>query len=394
MRPLGFWKALGASSTRATSKPFWKILLGDAYKNSERFLVPTGGMECSYPCPNPTSADCPRRIVVHGPGDLVAICDSEESCGTVTLDDDDIRLLKIDLPRVASVIASVLGLRGSPRLYFSSRTTWLLGQFSVRLGERIPVYLLLAPSSGMMLGELLSIGRQARERYILLTPDDASIDAACDDLIQADNHCTHLLLPDLIGWESDGSMRCRAPLEQALPRRIESGSAGENIFCRRGKAWEISYRGRPIMIDHSLGMSYLAALLQESGTEIHCLDLRDLGESKSELRGERLVGEMVLEDADEQALEEYRDALNDDALSDEHREWIRLQLAAAEGKDGKPRKSSPKTEKARINVRVAIIRAFKKIEESDRELADHLRQCIKTGNFSSYLSEESWVVEL
>lgn len=148
------------------------------------------------------------------------------------------------------------------------------------------------------------------------------------------------------------------------------------------------------MIDHSLGMSYLAALLQESGTEIHCLDLRDLGESKSELRGERLVGEMVLEDADEQALEEYRDALNDDALSDEHREWIRLQLAAAEGKDGKPRKSSPKTEKARINVRVAIIRAFKKIEESDRELADHLRQCIKTGNFSSYLSEESWVVEL
>ena len=148
------------------------------------------------------------------------------------------------------------------------------------------------------------------------------------------------------------------------------------------------------MIDHSLGMSYIAALLQRPCTEIHCLDLRALGKPKSELRGERLVGEVAFEVVDEQAIKEYHDILNSDACSDEDREWVRRHLAEVERKDGKPRKDSPEAERARINVRVAITRAYGDIEKIDPELEKHLRQCIRTGNCPSYLSDESWVVEL
>jgi len=71
---LRVWRRVEALPVPAGVEVQWKELLGDDCSLLEPFLKPEQRLATSYPCPHPVHDDCPRRVVQHGPADIVAVC--------------------------------------------------------------------------------------------------------------------------------------------------------------------------------------------------------------------------------------------------------------------------------------------------------------------------------
>ena len=68
------WRRVEALQVAAGVDEQWTELLGDDLRVLEPYLKPEQQLATSYPCPHPVHDDCPRRVVHHGPGDIVAVC--------------------------------------------------------------------------------------------------------------------------------------------------------------------------------------------------------------------------------------------------------------------------------------------------------------------------------
>lgn len=71
---LRVWRRVEALPCPAGVDAQWRELLGDDLRHVEPFLKPEQRLATSYPCPHPVHDDCPRRVVHHGPDDIVAVC--------------------------------------------------------------------------------------------------------------------------------------------------------------------------------------------------------------------------------------------------------------------------------------------------------------------------------
>jgi maltose-binding protein MalE len=189
--------------------------------------------------------------------------------------------------------------------------------------------------------------------------------------------------------------------------------AAENVFRRAGQSWVVSFRGRPTFyIKDCTGMRYIAQLLGRPYKTISAVELveivskqnpknlrvplRSFGQPDGDASEPRHGGEGIYhgQKIDLKALRSYKARLdelkaeleeaeeNSDLASQEsirqEIEQIRAQIAEArESFTSVPRK-------AYEMVKQAIRRALKEIEKSDKELATHLRNSLKTGQECSY----------
>ncbi|RMH00003.1 MAG: hypothetical protein D6705_01640 [Deltaproteobacteria bacterium] len=95
---LRVWRRIEALHVTAGVDQQWRELLGDDFGLIEPYLRPEQSLATSYPCPHPIHDGCPRRVVHHGPGDIVAVCgNASPQCEPVKLSRRDIvvRTLKI-----------------------------------------------------------------------------------------------------------------------------------------------------------------------------------------------------------------------------------------------------------------------------------------------------------
>jgi hypothetical protein len=205
------------------------------------------------------------------------------------------------------------------------------------------------------------------------------------------------------------------------PRSGAAGSAAPvaEAQCRRaGRNWRVTWRGRSVVVDDSIGLAHLAVLLANPRQEIQATDLaRGLavltraaaasagdgdgggraGEGTEAGRAASGGGQQAVLDAT--AVAEYRDRLrqldvesagpdgaDDDAAARAHteRDWLVGQLAAATGLGGRPRAFPDDAERARIAVGKAVRRALARIADADPLIGEHLRQSIRTGTRCSY----------
>jgi len=166
-------------------------------------------------------------------------------------------------------------------------------------------------------------------------------------------------------------------------------------FRREGDYWTVEYAGSTFRLKDTRGVRYLAQLLYEPGREFHALDLVAVD------RGERTADSgdagPVL-DADAKAA--YRRRLEDLQQDiDEAVEWgdreresrarqemdaIAEQIAGAVGLGGRDRRAASVSERARVNVTLAIKSTLSKIADHAPELAQHLSTTIRTGTFCLY----------
>jgi non-specific serine/threonine protein kinase len=157
------------------------------------------------------------------------------------------------------------------------------------------------------------------------------------------------------------------------------------------------------------GLTCLAYLLGHPSTEIHSANLAMVMErATSALDGATMVAaafaDPQLSDSgpmlDSQAKAEYRrrlaelreeldeaSQLNDLGRADRAKEeidFITAEFSRAVGLGGRDRHSGSPSERARLSVTKAIKSVLAKIEQHNRQLAEHLDATIRTGTFCSY----------
>ena len=177
--------------------------------------------------------------------------------------------------------------------------------------------------------------------------------------------------------------------------------AGDGFsMTSEGEYWTVSHDGRTFRLKDSLGLRYLARLVEEAGRELHVLDLAGGRTASGEDAGEAVDAGDAGELLDEQARERYRHRLDDlrDALAEaqsfgdqaraahvqEEIDFLAAELGRAVGLGGRVRRAGGAAERARSAVQRRIRNAVDRIREHAPALADHLSRAVKTGNFCVY----------
>jgi tetratricopeptide (TPR) repeat protein len=169
-------------------------------------------------------------------------------------------------------------------------------------------------------------------------------------------------------------------------------------FVREGEYWAVSFDGTTFRLKDSLGIQYLARLVEEPGREIHVLDLAgeraagggagvneaiDTGDAGELLDDEaRRSYQRRLEDLEETVAE--AESFGDAARAARAREEIEMlaaELGRAVGLGGRVRRAGGSAERARSAVQRRIKNAIERIGEHAPALAALLGRAIRTGNY-------------
>jgi hypothetical protein len=161
---------------------------------------------------------------------------------------------------------------------------------------------------------------------------------------------------------------------------------------RDGRRWRVEFGDHHALVEHSLGMRYLAMLVANPGYEISALELA-AGPGLPAAAGNRNVSDQpVLDETAKRAYRQRLAALQQDveryeAVGDDERaatvrterEWLLAELTAAAGFGGRTRQFAGADERARISVGKAIRRALCRIAEADPVIERELRDTVQTG---------------
>jgi tetratricopeptide (TPR) repeat protein len=170
------------------------------------------------------------------------------------------------------------------------------------------------------------------------------------------------------------------------------------VCTRQGARWVLTLTGHRVTLDDSLGVHYLARLLDHPGTEISALEL--VQQQPLEAGSTGHVEQDLL---DEEAKRSYRERITalqeqiDDAERDDdpvaaeiarsELDWMLSELGRATGLAGRTRTFPTDAERARSSVQKAIRRALTRIGRADPEVATFLEGAIVTGSRCVYLPE-------
>ncbi len=132
------WPTLESLPGLAAVTAEWRDRLGPEYDLAKAFLKPTDQLASAYPCTGSGGCGGPCRVVEHGPGDVVAVC---EDCGTTRkITKADRVVWRVDTDLLLKSLAGVLSLTADP-VATPEFQTYRVGTF-VAIGKtRLPVYL-------------------------------------------------------------------------------------------------------------------------------------------------------------------------------------------------------------------------------------------------------------
>jgi hypothetical protein len=187
-------------------------------------------------------------------------------------------------------------------------------------------------------------------------------------------------------WASTGA----AHADRAHPDPPLAGR--QLVECRRwGLRWELVLNGESVVVEHTLGLGYLAILLANPGHEIPAVDLASGAELPGASASAR-PGQSILDKGSEREyrlrlaglqaeIDEYESANDPEraAKVQAERDWLIAELvnAAGIGRPSKP--GAGNTERARVAVGKAIRRAMARIAAAHPAIGEELRATIQTG---------------
>jgi hypothetical protein len=140
------WRALDEMPVRSGVRAAWNEAVGDAgFHALAPFLKVGANLATLHPCPEPGDDGCPRGVVVHGPGDIVAVCRRRpRSCATLHLTRDDIVVWRFDVRALARDVRALLALGGDgPAPIEGVPRTHVLGTYRPLAGVEARFYLAL-----------------------------------------------------------------------------------------------------------------------------------------------------------------------------------------------------------------------------------------------------------
>lgn len=424
MQPLDRpWFCLESIPGLCTVRSDWEGRLGHEFPLVERFLCPTDKHAGSYPCPSPGGEGCPRRVVVHGSADIVAVCgDSPQRCETLQLSKQDVVLYRFDVEGFSAELAELLEIEPRFEEVGGAPHTWAVGVRTPAVGEDFLVYLALPQSPEDLRQAASRLVATNAETFLLLAPTEEKRDLTTRELLRS--HGAHFdTLKDFVAADDAGNLSgAKSPAEVFAGLEPGPGDDEANLFKRSGKVWKIRYQGEEeILLPHMVGLQYLAVLLREPKRKFHVTDLaaatgeapastpgttsaRKLGEELPsdglDAAGERLDSKaraaykkrlQEIEPELEQA-EENRDLATAKRLRKDQK-FIEDELRSASGLHDRSRRTDDPVKRKQDQVRNAINRALDKIRKRHPALAHHLDGAIRRGRDWSYHPEPpvSWI---
>lgn len=172
MRPSKpIWEALRTIPGGRTAQWTWRHLLGDAWPGFEPLLRRVGQVVDRLPCPGPYGDGCPRHVVDHGDGRVIAVCGNPDGqCEHLVLEEDDHVVLELDLQHLGRALGQTFDLKGELLPLQLPCCVWQLAWYEPLAGERFAVCLLL-PDGGERVHETAIRLRQYLEQpFVLVVP--------------------------------------------------------------------------------------------------------------------------------------------------------------------------------------------------------------------------------
>lgn len=201
-----FWKALDELTDAGASRWAWSERLGNDWKAVAPFLPSSGQLAKSIPCPSPGSDGCPREVISHADGTILAICgDRPKYCRDLTLTADDVRIHALDVRALADALVAAFSLT-PPARQSGPATIMRIGSRDLQAGLGVPVFLCVFGATPRLRladrDEILGI----RPPLLLLCPTATSLPDEIADLLQ--RHGVSILgLDDAVAASAPGKLR-------------------------------------------------------------------------------------------------------------------------------------------------------------------------------------------
>jgi len=194
-----------------------------------------------------------------------------------------------------------------------------------------------------------------------------------------------------------------APLESSATARAARPSSAPHpplTLSLEGEYFTVDFRGETLRLKASLGLTYLARLMETPGREVHVLDLvreRHGAGDAADLVDQGDAGELLDDDARDayrRRLDDLRETVTEaESFGDgarasrarEEMEHLANELSRAVGLGGRTRKAGVAAERARSAVQRRIRHAIERARAHHSGLADFLERSVNTGIHCSFI---------
>ena len=164
----------------------WREYLGDEFALVKPLLKSTGRKSRSYPCPSPGGPGCPREVVEHRDGSIVAVCGDQEerNCDDVALSLADVLVQTLDRGKLAGLVAKALTIEADFSAVEGFAECWHVGDYTPFAGRRFPVYMLLAFDETKRTEAVQRLCRISAGPFMLAVPTADTLSPEAQELLK------------------------------------------------------------------------------------------------------------------------------------------------------------------------------------------------------------------
>ena len=202
MQPIHqLWSILEQSPGLSNTLPEWQRRLGTHFDVVRPWFRPTDHRATSFEYSLPGGNTCLHRVVDHGDGEIIAVCNDEDRyCDKITLSPGDIIINKLDFRTLASVVAQVFNFPPEFAPVEGFYQTFLLGKIQPIGSRRFPIFLTIQRDKANMKDAAVCLLAKTDTPFVLLSPTGKSVDREMADLL-AHHKSQFMLLEDILAWD-------------------------------------------------------------------------------------------------------------------------------------------------------------------------------------------------
>lgn len=200
------WRILEREAVLAGVEAQWRLWLGETLDAVRPFLKPEQELATSYPCEREPDT-CARRVVHHGPDDIVAVCGMDvPECERMPLTRADVVVHALALPRLLAQVGDAVGCSGDVQPVTGARA-WSLG---VRPGGGAVFFVLPDGESGYSSTLASVLAHHPFGDLAVLVPCADSLSAA-DRSLLSQRRATVISCDEVLELDDGGQLIQRSP---------------------------------------------------------------------------------------------------------------------------------------------------------------------------------------
>ena len=211
-------------------------MLGEDFARIERYLRPTDQQVTTISCRVGCRPDCWRRVVRHGPGDIVAVCD--EGNKKCALDEMELLVHELNMGTVYRDLCGALNVEPAVEQVTGLHQTWRMGFLKSRPGIHNPVYLSIQMEEHHLVEVALRLSSSTRTPQILLLPTMRRMGTLARNVLES-HQSVWLPLDQTVKRSSEGRMnRGFEPGRDAGIFRTKGGRSRCQSFAGGNRRWD------------------------------------------------------------------------------------------------------------------------------------------------------------